>query len=111
MGTSYRMEKPQVSVQDIIAIKSNPNMRLTSSPFGLTAEEAAKTVYVGRAAPWKGLTGNAFWAEASKHGNLTQGLRSAIAISKSKAGIKGTVWVGGKLYPKKAIAQMKGTPA
>ena len=118
MGQAYRLVRPQLSYRDILAIKSNDKLRLTTSPFGLTPEEYATNppVYLGRAVAWKGLKGydnfmkNAvgLCSTVAKGAALVAGLKKAISISKKYAGVKGTVLWNGKLYPRKCIEQKKG---
>lgn len=117
MGQAYRLVRPQLTVDDILRIKGRNDVRLTTSPFGVTPERYANNppIYVGSAAPWKGLKGDAFFKNAvglcttvEKGARLVAGLRKAIEISKKYAGIKGTVLWNGKLYPRKCIEQKKG---
>lgn len=108
MGAAYRLVRPHLTVMDVLAIKGNSKLRLTTSPFGLTPEEYAENppVYVGSAVAWKGVRGmDKVRAINSK---VADGLSRAIAISKKYAGTKGTVLYNGKLYPKKCIEQKKG---
>jgi len=114
MGKAYRLVMPQLTVMDIISIRGNAKVRLTTSPFGVTPEqyESNPPIYVGGAVSWKGIKGDAFWAIADKHVGkkgvgLGTGLKKAIKISKACAGIFGTVLYNGKLYPKKCIEQKK----
>lgn len=110
MGIAYRLVRPQLTAEDIVKYRTNPEYRLTTSPFGVTPEQYENNppIYIGKAVAWKGKKGNDFWKEAERHGNLADGLRRAIAISKKYAGTYGTVLYNGKLYPKKAIEQKKG---
>ena len=118
MGVAYRLVRPQLTVQDVIAIKNNPRLRLTTSPFGVTPEEYATNppLYVGSAVLWKGGKGmkefekNAMagCTTVTKGAALIAGLKEAIRISKKYKGVKGTVLYNGKLYPRKCIEQKKG---
>lgn len=64
--------------------------------------------------PWKGLRGSKFWEEAAKHGDLANGLKKAIEISKKasrkESGDK-ALGVGiapdGRIMPRKAILEME----
>jgi len=107
MGQAYRLVRPQLTVMDVIAIRGNNKLRLTTSPFGISPDEYARNppVYVGSAVPWKGMA----WTEIqSKFPKVAAGLSRAIAISKKYAGVMGTTLWNGKLYPKKCIEQKKG---
>lgn len=114
MGKAYRLVRPQLTLMDIISIKGNSALRLTTSPFGLTPEEYALNppVYVGAAAPWKGMKGpkgGGVPDEIRKNfPKVAAGLANAIKISKKYAGTMGTVLWNGKLYPRKCIEQKKG---
>ena len=114
MGKAYRLVRPQLTVRDVMAIRADPTMRLTTSPFGLTPEEYASNppIYLSGAVAWKGTKGpkgagmtKEFLAKAPAA--VVAGLRKAIKISKACAGIKGTVIFNGKVYPRKCIAQKK----
>lgn len=108
MGKAYRLVRPQLTLMDIISIRGNSKLRLTTSPFGLTPEEYAQNppVYVGSAVPWKGVRG--LDKVTAINAKVGAGLREAIKISKKYAGVRGTVLYNGKLYPKKCIEQKKG---
>jgi hypothetical protein len=115
MGVAYRLVRPQLTVFDVISIRGNSKLRLTTSPFGVTPEQYATNppLYVGSSVPWKGKKGSAFWEIADsyvgeKKVGLGNGLKKAIGISKKYAGTRGTVLFNGKLYPKKCIEQKKG---
>lgn len=115
MGKAYRLVMPQLTVYDIISIRGNNKVRLTTSPFGITPEQYVTNppIYVGGAVAWKGVKGAKFWDVADKYVGekgvgLGNGLKKAIKISKACAGIAGTVLFNGKLYPKKCIEQKKG---
>lgn len=102
MGVAYRLVRPQLTLDDILRIKSSHTLRLTTSPFGLTPEEYARNppVYISRAVVWKG--------DFSKAPDRVRtGLNAAIAISKRAAGIRGVTLWNGKLYPAKCIAQKR----
>lgn len=109
-----------VTIEEIIRIRKNPRIRLTTSPFGLTEEQlekGLKVLYGSGAVPWKGIKGKKFWEFAEEYvnkkgekGTLAKGLRNAIAISREYAGIKGVgIAPDGRIMPKKAIAQMLKT--
>ena len=108
MGVAYRLVRPQLTVHDIISIRGNSKLRLTTSPFGITPEQYAVNppIYVGAAVPWKGVRGIDRVREINS--DVADGLSRAIAISKKYAGTRGTVLFNGKLYPKKCIEQKKG---
>lgn len=103
MGKAYRLVRPQLTVDDIIAIRSRDDLRLTTSPFGITPVEYEKNppIYVGAAVPWK-------HNPDAMPAAVKAGLANAIRISKKYAGVRGTVLWNGKLYPKKCIEQKKG---
>jgi hypothetical protein len=107
MGVAYRLVRPQLTVYDVISIRGNSKLRLTTSPFGVTPEQYATNppLYVGKAVDWKGVKG--IDEVEKKNAGVAAGLRRAIAISKKYAGVKGTVLFNGKLYPKKCIEQKK----
>lgn len=119
MGLSYRLVKPVVTFESYVlglnAIRRNPTVRLTTSPFGVTPEQYATDppIYVGSAVAWKGTkhprgaTGMTKDFLEKAPAAVVSGLRAAIAISKASAGVKGTVLYNGKLYPRKCIDQMK----
>jgi len=109
MGKAYRLVRPQLTLKDIMAIKADSSMRLTTSPFGITPEQYASNppIYVGSAVSWKGKKGWTAFEKAAPAA-VVAGLKRAIAISKKYAGVKGTVLWNGKLYPKKCIEQKKG---
>jgi len=108
MGQAYRLVRPQLTVMDVLAIKGNSKLRLTTSPFGITPEQYENNppVYVGSAVAWKGIRGLDKLRQMNSR--VADGLQHAIAISKKYAGVKGTVLYNGKLYPKKCIEQKKG---
>lgn len=117
MGQAYRLVRPQLTVDDIIRIRSRNDLRLTTSPFGITPEQYALNppIYVGRAVGWKGAKGMEDFekkvfasTDASNAAKIVAGLKEAIRISKKYAGVKGTVLYNGKLYPRKCIEQKKG---
>jgi hypothetical protein len=102
MGLAYRLVRPQLTVEDIIRIRSSDGMRLTTSPFGISPEQYATNppIYVGAAVAWK-------HHPERMPPAVRSGLTAAIAISKACAGVKGTIIYNGKLYPAKCIAQKK----
>lgn len=115
MGKAYRLIQAELTLEDIIRIKADPNSRLTTSPFGVTPEQYEKTppIYPGRAVGWKGAVGmDDMYRKALRYGKgsadaLVTGLKKAIKISKAYAGVTGTVLYEGKLYPAKCIAQKR----
>jgi hypothetical protein len=102
MGKAMRMQMPQLTLADIIAIRGNSSLSLTTSPFGVTPEqyEKAPPIYVKSAVAWKG-------KPDAMPASVRAGLQRAIAISKQAAGVKGTTIYNGKVYPKKCIEQKK----
>lgn len=108
MGKAYRLVRPTLTLDDVMAIRTNPRLRLTTSPFGVTPDvyEDNPPVYVGAAVPWKGVRG--IDAVERINSAVAAGLRNAIKISKKYAGVMGTTLFNGKLYPKKCIEQKKG---
>ena len=59
MGKAYRLIQAELTLQDVIDIRENPNMRLTTSPFGVTPAQYEKSppIYPGKAVAWKGAAG------------------------------------------------------
>jgi len=102
MGKAYRLVMPQLTVMDIIRIRGDDSIRLTTSPFGITPEQYADNppIYVGAAVAWK-------HHPERMPPAVKAGLQNAIKISKACAGIRGTGIHNGKVYPAKCIAQMK----
>lgn len=115
MGQAYRLIAPELTVSDVIKIRDDPNMRLTTSPFGVTPEQYASRppIYVGKAVGWKGAKGfDETYRQALQYGKasadaLITGLKKAMGISKAYAGVMGTTLYKGKLYPAKCIAQKR----
>lgn len=121
MGKAYRLVRPTLTATDVVRIRGDNNLSLTTSPFGVTPEqyENSPPIYIKKAAPWKGYKGlgiGGFERAVMNLGlpggdtaarNLVEGLKKAIAISKSCAGIKGTELYNGKLYPRKCIEQKR----
>jgi len=112
LGSAYVILSGEISVQEIIRIKRDPTMRLTTSPFGYTPEEYIRLHprYVASCGRmnWKGVKGAKFWEIAAKHGNLKSGLEKAIRISKEAAGVYGVaIGPGGKLMPAKCLKQIE----
>jgi len=103
MGKAYRLVMPQLTVMDVLRIRGDNSMRLTTSPFGVTPEQYEKNppIYIGAAVAWKGKTYKDLPAA------VKAGLDKAIKISKACAGIRGTRIWNGKVYPAKCIAQKK----
>lgn len=108
MGKAYRLVRPQLTVMDVISIRGNSKLRLTTSPFGITPEQYEQNppLYIGSAVPWKGARG--IDKVKAINAKVGAGLEAAIKISKKYADTKGTVLYNGKLYPKKCIEQKKG---
>jgi len=79
----------EVSLKELMDIARSNEYSVSYTPFG----RFGLRTYIRKAAPWKGLKGEAFWKEAEKHGRLADGLRSAINISRSHAGEKGVALV------------------
>jgi len=102
LGKAYRLVRPQLTVDDIINIRSRDDLRLTTSPFGITPAEYANNppIYISAAVAWK-------HNPKAMPPAVRAGLNKAIAMSKACAGIKGTGIHNGKLYPRKCIEQMK----
>jgi len=115
LGKAYRLIQAELTLEEVIRIKADPNMRLTTSPFGVTPAqyEKAPPIYPGRAVSWKGAVGiDDTYRKALAYGKgsadaLISGLKKAIKISKAYAGVMGTVLYEGKLYPAKCIAQKR----
>lgn len=115
MGKAYRLIQAELTLQDVIDIRADPNMRLTTSPFGVTPAQYEKSppIYPGKAVGWKGAVGlDDTYRKALVYGKgsadaLITGLKKAIKISKHYAGVMGTVLYEGKLYPAKCIAQKR----
>ena len=96
---AYKIQSARftLGLEDLVKARTDPNMRLTATPF---VNDAENTVFVGRAVPWKGNPGK-------MPPEVLQGLGRAIDISQSCAGEKGTSVVGGRRLPNKDICQMK----
>ena len=100
MGVAYRLVRPQLTVWDVMDIRSRDGIRLTTSPFGVTPAQYATNppIYVGASVAWKN------HPEAMPPA-VRAGLANAIRISKAAAGTMGTRLWNGKLYPAKCIKQ------
>jgi hypothetical protein len=101
---AYAIKKPAFvfGIEDLMAVKDNPNMRLTATPFVHNYEDV---VFLGHAAPWKGAKGIDAVREINP--GVASGLERAISISKACAGTKGVVRVGDRYLPKKVICQIE----
>lgn len=97
MAKSYVLEVGSLDARDIANFRVDPNFSLYRIPFGVNVGK----VTVKRAAPWKGKGISAM----SKMG--PKALEFAIKVSRTFAGIKGTVTIGGVPYPAKSIAQRR----
>ena len=121
MGKAYRLVQPKLTLQDVVDVRGNNKLSLTTSPFGVTPKqyEESPPIYVKSAVKWKGYKGlgiEGFERAVMNEGltssdiagrALIDGLKKAIAISKKAAGIRGTVLWNGKLYPRKFIEQKR----
>ena len=121
MGKAYRLVQPKLTLQNIIDTRTNRKVSLTTSPFGVTPQQYEENppIYVKKAVDWKGYKGlgiSGFERAVLNEGltssditgrNLVEGLKKAIAISKSCEGIRGTELWNGKLYPRKCIEQKR----
>jgi len=123
LGKAYYAVPTVLTPEEIIRIRKNPDIRLTTSPFGLTPEEyldpAKRPIYIGAAVGWKGIKGlgfEGFKKEVEKliprYGledmtRLVKGLKKAITISKHFEGVRGVALYKGRYYPKKAIEQKR----
>jgi hypothetical protein len=109
---AYAIKKPafKLGIEDLIYVRDSPAFRLTQTPFVHGFED---TVFLGHAAPWKGVKG--LEALASVNSKVAAGLRNAIKISQACKDEKGVVRVGDRYLPKKVICEMekagKPTPA
>ena len=101
---AYAIKKPafEFGVEDLMLVKDNPNMRLTATPF---VHDYENTVFLGHAAPWKGVKGIEKLRESFP--DTAAALEKAISNSKSCAGEKGVVRVGDRWLPKKVICQIE----
>jgi len=113
MLQAYAIKKPAFvfGVEDLMHVKTNPNIRLTATPFVHGYEDK---VFLGGAAPWKGAKGIEQVREINP--DVAAGLEKAIDISQACEGVKGVVRVGDRYLPKKVICQIekagrKATPA
>ena len=79
----------EVSLRELMDLARSNEYSVAYTPFG----RFGLRTYIRKAAPWKGLKGDAFWSEAAKHGRLAEGLRAAIGISKNFAGQTGVALV------------------
>lgn len=109
MAKALFINLERISLREILELAKSNEWRLSRTPFGAFGIRT----YIGKAVPWKGLKGDAFWEEAKKHGRLAEGLETAITISKRHAGQTGVAIVKiGKFYkvmPYKAAMQMVET--
>jgi hypothetical protein len=101
---AYAIKKASfnLTLDDLQKARTDPNLRLTQTPF---VNDGQNKVFLGRAAPWKGKKGAAFEDDAPD--GVVRGLAKAISISKACEGVTGTVSVGGRKLPKKAVCQMQ----
>jgi hypothetical protein len=108
--SAYAIKKPafKLGIEDLIYVRDHPGYRLTATPFVHNYED---TVFLGHAAPWKGVKG--LDALASVNSDVAAGLRNAITNSKACKGTKGVVRVVDRFLPKKVICQIEkaGKPA
>jgi len=104
MLQAYAIKKPAFvfGIDDLMAVKDNPNMRLTASPFVHNYED---TVFLGHAVPWKGAKG--IDAVKAVNPEVGAGLERAISISQACAKVKGVVRVGDRYLPKKVVCQIE----
>jgi len=101
---AYAIRRPafEFTIDDLMHVKENPNMRLTASPFTHNYEDK---VFLGRAARWKGAKGIEQVREINP--DVAAGLEKAIEISQECEGVKGVVRVGDRWLPKKVICQIE----
>jgi len=104
-SNAYAIKRPVavVNLADIAMARKDPGISLRVSPFA--ADGGLDVMSVGAAVPWKGTVGIENVRE--KNPGVAAGLERAIQISKSCAGEKGTVMVGGRLMTKKALCQIR----
>ena len=121
MGKAYRLIQPKLTLQDVVDIRSNNKLSLTTSPFGVSPKQYEENppIYVKSAVGWKGYKGlgiSGFERAVLNEGlckddvagrKLIDGLKKAISISKACAGVRGTELWNGKLYPRKCIEQKR----
>jgi len=115
VGPSYIVLPPQLTVEDIAALRYDRSHSLYRIPFGparghLTVRNLIKM-------DWKGRKGDDFIDAAKPHGALLAANELARKISQAYAGTKGVVWVKARdpitgeekmtAYPRKALAQKK----
>ncbi len=79
----------EVSLRELMDLARSNDYSVAYTPFG----RFGLRTYIRKAAPWKGLKGDAFWEEAKKHKGLAEGLKNAISISKKFAGNTGVALV------------------
>ena len=99
----------EISLRDLLEIAKSRDYSISYTPFG----RFGLRTYIRKAAPWKGLKGEAFWSEAAKHGRLADGLRGAISISKKFANQTGVAlvrYIDGSygIMPYKSAKQSEG---
>lgn len=80
--------KKQFSAKDLLEVANDPNMRVGSTPFGAAYGE--RTIYVGRAVPWKGVKGLENLRRVNPR--VAAGLERAIGISRAHHE-PGSAWV------------------
>jgi len=108
--TAYGI-KVSLSPQDIVAIRKDPSIRLTATPFIDNFEEIR---IPGESVKWKGLKKEKgeelddFLARLEKvNPDVAAGLKKAIKISKECAEVTGVRRVGRRFLPNKVICQIE----
>lgn len=114
MGSAYQLVRPQLTYQNIIAIRDNPAIRLTTSPLGYPVDLYLTNppIFIGKAVRWKDKSfrnsgkGTGVSAKLrAEYPKVAAGLDKAISMSKEFAGKYGTQVVNGKLYTVKNVLQ------
>lgn len=116
MGKAYRLMMEEVTLEKALEIRHTKGIRLTTSPFGVDIDqyETNPPRYVSRSVKWKGATDfirtkleAAIPKIAAIKPQVAGALQMAVKISQAYKGVKDTVIIDRKKYPKKAIEQKK----
>lgn len=112
---AYAIKAPAIvgTIKDLIAIKNDPTIRLTATPF---VHDFENKVFAGGAVPWKGVKGIEAVREIKP--SVAEGLEKAISISKEcraydeKGNLinpdnAGSVRVGDRYLPRKVLCQIE----
>lgn len=99
MAKTNNFRLAPVTIEEFLRIKQNPNLRITSTPFGTPPGE--DKIVASTAVYWKGKSIKELPDAVKK------GLEKAIEISKGCAGVKGVRVYKGVQMPAKAVCQIE----